>query len=225
MLLRLQQGCTRVVCSAGQETERQGARASGAVQPVSLSRRAALASGCAVLCLAAPRRAQAEAGVVVDRDVAGFGANPAREGDLLLVEFRGTLAASDVVFDSTLGGAPQRVNGDAFSVQPAPSVPRVVSLKASDAQPGICAGLRASLLGMRVGGERTVRFGSELGFGAADVRAPYALVPGGSELRYDVRLLRLSASGPDELMKGVSQCGIGGAGAQSAGCGAIEPSE
>lgn len=39
---------------------------------------------------------------------------------------------------------------------------------------------------------------AELGF-SRDVLAPYAIVPAKSVLQYDVRLLRLSSRGPDEL--------------------------
>ena len=38
-------------------------------------------------------------------------------------------------------------------------------LLAVDVQPGVCAGLRTALLGMRVGGKRTVTVPPELGFG------------------------------------------------------------
>ena len=57
------------------------------------------------------------------------------------------------------------------------------------------------------------------------VSAPFGEVPGGSTLSYSVKLLRLSRTGPDELYKGISFCGKGGAGAQAAGCGLIEPAE
>lgn len=45
--------------------------------------------------------------------------------------------------------------------------------------------------------------GAELAF-SKDVLAPYAIVPGGSTLEYEVQLLRLSSRGPDELTQ-VSQ--------------------
>ena len=59
----------------------------------------------------------------------------------------------------------------------------------------------------------------------AQVAAPYAIVPPGSTLRYELQVLRLSSTGPDALFAGVAQCGIGGAGAQMAGCDAIVPQE
>ena len=59
----------------------------------------------------------------------------------------------------------------------------------------------------------------------AQVAAPYAVVPPGSTLRYELQLLRLSSTGPDALFAGIAQCGIGGAGAQMAGCDAIVPQE
>ncbi len=190
--------------------------------PCAVGRRAALSAVAAASLLAARTgRARAE-GVVIERDVPGFGAHAAAPGDLLLVEYRGALVDGGAVFDSTLGGAPVRTNADAFSVQPAPAVPRVIALS-DEPQPGVCAGLRAALQGMRVGGERTVSFGPDLGFGQRSARAPYATVPAGASLRYDSRLLRLSTTGPDALFAGVERCGTGGAGAQSAGCAAIEP--
>jgi hypothetical protein len=70
-----------------------------------------------------------------------------------------------------------------------------------DPVPGVCAGLQRALLGMRAGGKRTVRFGPELGFGAAPAMAPMAVVPGGAALTYAIELLRVSTRGPDELTK------------------------
>lgn len=133
--------------------------------------------------------------------------------------------SSSLAVDTTLGGAVVRTSGTSASVQPAAAVPRVVSLRAGDVQPGVCVGLRAALLGMRVGGKRTVSVPPELGFGQAAVVAPYAVVPPGSTLLYDIQLLRLSRTGPDALFANVAQCGVGGAGAQMAGCDAITPQE
>ena len=155
----------------------------------------------------------------------GFGKRAAQDGDLLLVHYKGTLLSGEV-FDSTLGGGVVRSNGlTSVSIQPAASVPRAISLRAGDVQPGVCAGLRAALLGMRVGGKKTVTVPPELGFGQAQVAAPYGVVPPGSTLRYELQLLRLSSTGPDALFAGIAQCGIGGAGAQMAGCDAIVPQE
>ena len=50
-------------------------------------------------------------------------------------------------------------------------------------------------------------------------------MPPGSTLRYEVQLLRLSRTGPDALLDGVAQCGVGGAAASSLGCDAIQPRE
>ena len=150
----------------------------------------------------------------------GFGKRAAQDGDLLLVHYKGTLLSGEV-FDSTLGGGVVRSNGlTSVSIQPAASVPRAISLRA-----GAHAGLRAALLGMRVGGKKTVTVPPELGFGQAQVAAPYGVVPPGSTLRYELQLLRLSSTGPDALFAGIAQCGIGGAGAQMAGCDAIVPQE
>lgn len=56
-------------------------------------------------------------------------------------------------------------------------------------------------------------------------RAPAGIVPGGSEVRYEVQLLRLSRRGPDALMAGISQCGAGFANERTSGCADIEPAE
>lgn len=56
-------------------------------------------------------------------------------------------------------------------------------------------------------------------------RGPAGVVPGGSEVRYEVQLLRLSRRGPDALMAGVSQCGAGFANERTSGCADIEPAE
>lgn len=40
-----------------------------------------------------------------------------------------------------------------------------------------------------------------LGFGSTPVLAPYAAVPANSALRYDIELVRVSARGPDAMMK------------------------
>jgi hypothetical protein len=88
----------------------------------------------------------------------------------------------------------------------------------------------------------------EVGFGGTTVVAPFAVVPGDSTLSYEVRpltqsdkawvarepltshntdiqveVLRVSNSGPDELMRYISFCGQGGAGAQNSGCNDIPP--
>lgn len=78
--------------------------------------------------------------------------------------------------------------------------PVVVRLS-SYPQPGICLGLQQALEGMRIGGRRTVKVPAALGFGDQTVLAPYAVVPGGSTVTYDIQLLRVSSVGPDLLVK------------------------
>lgn len=78
--------------------------------------------------------------------------------------------------------------------------PVVVRLS-SYPQPGICLGLQQALEGMRIGGRRTVKVPAALGFGDREVLAPYAVVPGGSTVTYDIQLLRVSSVGPDLLVK------------------------
>jgi len=137
-----------------------------AVEPRGASRRALLAAAPLLLAAAPPRPARAAEPVVVtvDSDEPGFGRRSAQDGDLLLVHYKGTLSTGDV-FDSTLGGEVVRTNASSVSIQPAAAVPRAISLRAGDVQPGVCAGLRTALLGMRVGGKRTVTVPPELGFG------------------------------------------------------------
>ncbi len=219
---------------AARATHRVGATRCDAVpppqQPPRLTRRAVvgaplLAAAAAATLTAAPQRAHA-AELTVDSDEPGFGTHVATEGDLLLVHYRGTLADTGATFDTTLGGAVVRTNGLAsVSINPAVGAPRAVSLRADDVQPGVVTGLRTALLGMRVGGKRTVTVPPELGFGQTAVAAPYGIVPPGSTLRYQIEVLRLSTTGPDALLAGIAQCGIGGAAAQNAGCDAIEPRE
>lgn len=193
----------------------------------SSSRRLLLAAPLLLSAASDVRPVSAEqAGLVVEAESAGFGSRAVAEGDLVLAHWVGRLQETGTVFDSTRGGAPVRTNGlTSVSITPAPSVPRAINLRAGDVQPGVCQGLRLALLGMRVGGKRTVSFGPELGFGATPVAAPMAIVPAGSKLVYDIELLRVSSLGPDELFKGIAQCGVGGAGAQSAGCADVSPSE
>ncbi|KAJ9509905.1 hypothetical protein QJQ45_011498 [Haematococcus lacustris] len=66
--------------------------------------------------------------------------------------------------------------------------------------PGVCAGLQQGVRGMRVGGRRTFVVPPELGF-STSVNAPYATVPLGSSLQYEVELIRLSTRGPDDLTR------------------------
>jgi len=169
----------------------------------------------------APSVASAEEGgapsITIDQDVPGIGSHGAAKGDLLLLHYVGRLKDSGQVFDSTRGGLMYR-DGGLGVLRP------VIIRLGGDPVPGICAGLRQGLLGMTVGGRRTFSVPPELGF-RSTVLAPYAVVPGGAALQYEVELLRLSARGPDELTKGVERCGQGGAGAQTEKCGEITYAE
>jgi FKBP-type peptidyl-prolyl cis-trans isomerase 2 len=91
--------------------------------------------------------------------------------------------------------------------------------------PGIVQGLSQGVQGMRVGGRRRLSVAPAQGFGAQAVLAPYAVVPPGSTLHYEVELLRLSRQGPDALMGGVAGCGLGGASQRTEGCATISPAE
>lgn len=98
------------------------------------------------------------------------------------------------MFDSTKGGLKYRDGG--------PGVFRPVVVRLSGyPQPGICLGLQQAVEGMRIGGKRTVKVPAQLGFGEQTVLAPYAVVPGGSTLQYEIELLRVSSVGPDLLVK------------------------
>lgn len=98
------------------------------------------------------------------------------------------------VFDSTLGGLKYRDGG--------PGVFRPVVIRLSGyPQPGICLGLQQGIEGMKIGGQRTVKFGPALGFGDKPALAPYSIIPSGSTVQYDIELLRVSSVGPDLLMK------------------------
>ena len=77
---------------------------------------------------------------------------------------------------------------------------------------------------MRVGGKRSVSFPASLGFGDEFVAAPFGDIPAGSALRYDIEVLRISYS-PELLTRGIVNCGIGGASAQSSGCADVVAAE
>ncbi|KAG2428157.1 hypothetical protein HXX76_011837 [Chlamydomonas incerta] len=186
-----------------------------------MGRRSLLASTAAVagVLLATTRPAPASAASIeVLEDVKGVGSRGARPGDLLLFHYVGRLEGSGQVFDSTRGGLKYR-DGGAGVLRPA-----AIALGGGPT-PGICEGLQQALSGMSIGGKRTVRVPPELGFGGTAVGAPYAIVPAGSTLVYEVELLRLSAVGPDQLTKGIAKCGSGGAGQQDENCAAISPAE
>ncbi|PNW78393.1 hypothetical protein CHLRE_09g399300v5 [Chlamydomonas reinhardtii] len=176
---------------------------------------AASAAAGALLASACPASA---ASIEVLEDVKGVGSRGARPGDLLLFHYVGRLEGSGQVFDSTRGGLKYRDGG------PGVLRPAAVALGGGPI-PGICEGLQQALTGMSIGGRRTVRVPPELGFGGAAVGAPYAIVPAGSTLVYEVELLRLSATGPDQLTRGIAKCGAGGAGQQDENCGAISLAE
>ena len=142
----------------------------------------------------------------------------------MLVNYVATLADGTTV-DTTLGGATYFTNGDQKSVQPAEPRPVIVKVNGADPVPGIPRGLKRGVEGMRVGGVRVLSIPPALGFGDAPVRSPYALVPGGSTLTYEVTVLRLSDAGPDALFKDVAGCGLGGANTMTNGCAAIVPEE
>jgi len=151
-------------------------------------------------------------------DEPGFGKLEASANDLMLVHFVGKVKESGAVFDSTRGGLTYLDGG------PGVYRPMIVRLGGGPV-PGICAGLKQGLLGTRVGSVRTIQVPAELGFGSQSVAGPYAVVPGGSALVYEVEVLRLSRDGPDALMRGIAKCGQGGAGAQETGCTEISPME
>ncbi|GBF91096.1 hypothetical protein Rsub_04765 [Raphidocelis subcapitata] len=201
-----------------------GASAPQAAPPAP-SRRDALAAAVAVVvaaAAAAPRRAAAEAAsaaVKVESEEPGFGEYPTQPGDLVLVHYTGSIADTGVVFDSTLGLGLTYRDGGAGALRPA-----ALRLGGSPT-PGVCAGLQSALLGMRIGGRRTVLIPAELGFGGSPAYAPYAVVPGGSQIRYEIQLLRMSRRGPDAIMKGLSKCSQGGASATAENCTNIEPAE
>ena len=174
----------------------------------------------------AARAAAAE--VTIRRDDEGFGANEASAKALALVSYVGTIVESGEMFDTTYGGEKFDTNSAGVgsqSIEVAPERPVVLNLSSEYPTPGVPEGLRAGVRGMRVGGTREFDVPPELGFGDVAVRSPYATIPAGSTLRYTVKVLRLSTTGPDALFKGVTRCGRGGASAQSSGCGSVEAAE
>ena len=166
--------------------------------------------------------------VTIRADDEGFGAMKAPSNALVLVSYVGTIVESGEMFDTTYGGERFDTNAAGVgsrSIAPAPERPVVLNLSSSYPVPGVPEGLRAGVRGMRVGGTREFDVPPELGFGDVVVRSPFATIPAGSTLRYTVKVLRLSTTGPDALFKGVTRCGRGGASAQSSGCGAVEAAE
>lgn len=157
-----------------------------------------------------------EAGLEVLSEEAGIGQVSIRKSSLVLLHYVGTVTSTGEVFDSTRGGLKYLNMGEGVF---RPIVIRVNG----DPQPGIVEGLQQGVLGMTAGGKKTFKVPSSLGFGSSAVKAPYSVVPADSELQYEVEILRVSNSGPDELMKYISQCGMGGAGATDTGCADIVP--
>lgn len=183
-----------------------------------LQRRSLIAAvATATFSLTGINRAEAS-GVEIVSDDPGFGQKEAAANDLLLVHFVGKVKDSGAVFDSTRGGLTYIDGG------PGVNRPSIVRLGGGPV-PGICEGLKQGLLGTRVGSVRTFEVPAELGFGSQSVAGPYAVVPGGSTLLYEVEVLRLSRDGPDALVRGIAKCGQGGAGAQETGCADIVPLE
>ena len=181
---------------------------------------AALAVGAGFLLPARPARAE-DIKIVSDKE--GFGTKAAKTGDLLLVNYVATIGDGTMV-DTTLGGEKYFTNGTQQSVQPAAARPVIV--KVNDLitpVPGQPKGLKIGVEGMRVGGVRT--FEVPECFGLSDVRSPFALIPGGATVTYEVTVLRLSDTGPDALFKDVAGCGLGGANTMVNGCDAIVPAE
>jgi hypothetical protein len=99
------------------------------------------------------------------------------------------------VFDSTKGTDLKYRDGGYGVYRP------VVVRLSGYPQPGICLGLQQALEGMTIGGRRTVKVPAALGFGDKPVLAPYAMVPAGSAVQYEIELLRVSSVGPDLLVK------------------------
>ena len=181
---------------------------------------AALAVGAGFLLPARPARAE-DIKIVSDKE--GFGSKAAKTGDLLLVNYVATIGDGTMV-DTTLGGEKYFTNGTQQSVQPAAARPVIV--KVNDLitpVPGQPKGLKIGVEGMRVGGVRT--FEVPECFGSSATRSPYALIPGGATVTYEVTVLRLSDTGPDALFKDVAGCGLGGANTMVNGCDAIVPAE
>ncbi|KAK3267706.1 hypothetical protein CYMTET_23755 [Cymbomonas tetramitiformis] len=177
-----------------------------------LCRRSALVSVVAVFG-ASPAIAADEIEVVSDEE--GFGDKTIRPYSLTLVHFVGRNRDGEI-FDSTRGGLKYLDGGSGVYR------PYIINLSGGPV-PGICEGITKGLLGMKVGGKRTVRVPPSLGFGQADLNGPYGAIPGGSDVTYEIEVLRISNNGPDSLMVGISNCGLGGANQQDSGCRDIVP--
>ena len=212
----------RATCGA---TARRGTTTAAAAARTpsasSASRRQWLASAASVLAMhkmfpsSNAFAEDAGASVRVVSDAPGFGAREARARDLVLVSLVGTFedgtSTTPTTFDTTLGGLVYDTNASgtgSVSITPAEAMPRVISLDTNNPVPGVPPGLIEGIIGMRVGGERTFEVPSAVGFGDSAVKSPYALIPGGTTLKYSVKLIRLSSTGPDALFKGVYNCAM-----------------
>lgn len=151
---------------------------------------------------------------------AATAAAAAPTGDLVIVHYEGKVQGTGVVFDTTRPAAGLRYRDGGLGVLR----PAVLALNGSPV-PGFCKGLELAILGMRVGGKKSVVVPPQLGFASSTAIAPYAIVPPGSTLEYTVELLRLSAVGPDALWSGISGCGLGGASQNLQNCGLITAAE
>jgi len=143
-------------------------------------------------------------------DVAEGSGEKIRRSSLVLLHYVGTVDSTGEVFDSTRGGLNYRDGG--------PGVFRPAVITIGQISPGVVEGLQQGLMGMSAGGKRTIKVPASLGFGSTFVQAPYNFVPENSDLTYEVEILRVSNSGPDELMKFINFCGQGGQSQQEKGC-------
>lgn len=225
VLLRTTGWCRRSAILAASAADDAAPVERAAAAPPTPSRRRALALAAA-LSFAAPKPARAAAvgggddAIEVVSDDPGTGAAEARGGDLVLVHLTGVIDGTDVVFDTTKGlGLTYRDGG------PGALRPLAIRLDGYPV-PGVCLGLQRALVGMRVGGRRTVVIpAGPLSFGQGAAAAPYAVVPAGAAVRYEIELLRLSRKGPDLLFSGTAKCGQGGASAAVDGCANIPLAE
>eukprot|EP00242_Pyramimonas_sp_CCMP2087_P017665 CAMPEP_0198210266 /NCGR_PEP_ID=MMETSP1445-20131203/19997_1 /TAXON_ID=36898 /ORGANISM="Pyramimonas sp., Strain CCMP2087" /LENGTH=172 /DNA_ID=CAMNT_0043884285 /DNA_START=347 /DNA_END=865 /DNA_ORIENTATION=+ len=145
----------------------------------------------------------------------GTGGAAIKQGSLVLLHYVGTEDATGATFDSTRGGLDYRDGG--------PGIFRPVIVTVGQFAPGVVEGLQQGLVGMTAGGVRSIKVPAELGFGSSSVSAPYAQVSKNADLTYEVEVLRVSNSGPDDLMKFINFCGQGGMSQQEKGCRDISP--
>lgn len=136
----------------------------------------------------------------------------ARVGDLVLAHFVAYVDDGRTeFFDGTRGGATY-LDGGSGVFRPA------VLVAGGAVKPGQPKGLLDRLVGLKAGESATFTLEPEEAFGSATAQGPYGVVPGGSRVRYEVEVLRVSRDGPDKLFEGISKCGAGGAFEQDEGC-------